>query len=294
MNRIPRPAGTWAAVASVLSMLLASCAVSTRIDTGSMSFSDTPLTGKVVWNDLITDDLAAARRFYGGMFGWTFDETRGPAGNDYLIARSGSLPVAGMVPVAPGSGGAKLSRWLPYVSVGDVDAAVNRATAAGATVAVGPRDVGLGQVAAIIDPQGAVIGIARSNLGDPDDATTAPGLGRKVWTELLSNDPAASARFYEAVVGYQARTIARRGGEYTLLSGGGVDRAGILANPTGDWSPVWLTSFGVADASKAAALAASLGGTVLLAPSADLREGGMAVVSDPSGAILVLQELGKE
>jgi predicted enzyme related to lactoylglutathione lyase len=294
MNRIPRPAGTWAAVASVLSMLLASCAVSTRIDTGSMSFSDTPLTGKVVWNDLITDDLAAARRFYGGLFGWTFDETSGPAGNDYLIARSGSLPVAGMVPVAPGSGGAKLSRWLPYVSVGDVDAAVNRATAAGATVAVGPRDVGLGQVAALIDPQGAVIGIARSNLGDPDDATTAPGLGRKVWTELLSNDPAASARFYEAVVGYQARTIARRGGEYTLLSGGGVDRAGILANPTGDWSPVWLTSFGVADASKAAALAASLGGTVLLAPSADLREGGMAVVSDPSGAILVLQELGKE
>jgi predicted enzyme related to lactoylglutathione lyase len=294
MNRIPRPAGTWAAVASVLCLLLASCTVSTRIDTGSMSFSDTPLTGKVVWNDLITDDAAAARRFYGALFGWTFEDATGPAGRDYVIARSGSMPVAGMVPVAPGQGGEELSRWLPYVSVSDVDAAVARATAAGARVAVGPRDVGLGRVAAIIDPQGAVIGIARSSLGDPDDATTAPGLGRKVWIELLSNDPAASARFYEAMVGYQARTIARRGGEYTLLSGGGVDRAGILANPTGYWSPVWLTSFGVADASKATALAASLGGTVLLAPSADLREGGMAVVSDPSGAILVLQELGKE
>jgi predicted enzyme related to lactoylglutathione lyase len=277
----------------MLCVLLASCAVPSRIDTGSMSFSDTPLVGKVVWNDLVTDDLAAARRFYEGLFGWTFEETTGPAGSEYVIARSGSMLVAGLVPVAPSAAGTELSRWLPYVSVPDVDAAVARATAAGGRVAVGPLDVGMGRVAAIVDPQGAVIGLARSRIGDPDDATTAPALGRKVWTELLSNDPAASAGFYDAVVGYQPRTITRRGGEYTMLSSGGIDRAGILRNPTGDWSPVWLTSFGVADAAAAASKAASLGGTVLLAPLADLREGTMAVVSDPSGAILVLQETGK-
>jgi len=75
------------------------------------------------------------------------------------------------------------------------------------------------------------------------------------------------------------------------LSSGGADRAGILRNPTDAWSPVWLTSFGVADAATAAAKAESLGGTVLLAPSPEVREGTMAIVADPSGAIVVLQQI---
>jgi predicted enzyme related to lactoylglutathione lyase len=205
-----------AALAAV-SALLASCAVPSRIDTG-MSFSETPLVGKVVWNDLVTDDVEAARRFYGGLLGWSFEETTGPAGRDY--------------------------------------------------------------------------GLARSAIGDPDDATTAPGPGRMAWTELLSNDPAASAGFYGNVVGYQPRTVTRRGGEYTLLSSGGIDRAGILANPAEGWSPVWLTSFGVPDAAAAAAKAESLGGKVLVPASPVLREGTMAIIADPAGAILVLQQVG--
>ena len=291
---LPRFNSRWVAMlaATAVALSTASCAVPSRIDTGGMSFSDTPLVGKVVWNDLVTDDLAAARRFYGGLFGWTFEQTTGPAGGDYVIARAGALPVAGMVTVAPAAGGAKLSRWLPYVSVPDVDAAVSRATSAGGQVAVGPRDVALGRVAAIVDPEGAVIGLARSAIGDPDDRTTAPGPGRKVWTELLSNDPSAAAGFYGSVVGYQPRTIERRGGEYTLLSGGGIDRAGILRNPADGWSATWLSSFGVADAATAAAKAESLGGKVLVPVSPALREGTMAVVADPTGAILVLQTVG--
>ena len=67
--------------------------------------------------------------------------------------------------------------------------------------------------------------------------------------------------------------------------------AGILRNPTDRWSPVWLTYFGVADPAASAARAASLGGKVLLPVSPEVREGTMAVVQDPSGAILVLQKL---
>jgi len=272
-------------------VLLAACAGPSRIDTSGMSFSEDPLLGKVVWNDLITEDLEASRRFYGGMFGWTFESTSGPAGNDYVLARSGSMFVAGMVPVKPRDDGKRLSRWLPYVSVADVDAAVAGTVSSGGKIAVGARAVGLGRVAAIIDPEGAVIGLARSRIGDPDDVTTAPGAGRVIWTELISNDPDAAAAFYGAVIGYQPRTISRRGGEYTMLSSLGKDRAGILRNPTGSWAPLWLTSFGVVNVAAATSLAESLGGRVLLPPSPSLRENTMAVVADPSGAILVLQQL---
>ena len=255
-----------------------------------MSFSSEPLVGKVVWNDLVTEDLDAARRFYGELFGWTFESTtRG--GRPYAIAKSGDIYVAGLLSIAARSDGATQSRWLPFLSVTDVDAAVAKATASNAKVAVGARDVGLGRVAAIIDPEGAVVGVARSRIGDPDDATTKAAANRVVWTELIASNPQAAADFYRSVIGFDVRPIERRGGQYTLLLAEGVERAGILRKPVDQWQSVWLTYFGVADPAAAAARAQSLGGKVLLPPSQEIREGSMAVVSDPSGAVLVLQRV---
>ena len=284
----------WRTIAVLsLALLGSSCVAPERIDTSAMSFAEEPLLGKVVWNDLITEDVEAAQRFYGGLFGWTFQEATGPGRQRYVLAKSGKVYVGGLVPVAKPADGTRLSRWLPYVSVDDVDRAVARATAAGAKVAVPARDVGLGRIAAIIDPEGAVIGLARSRIGDPDDITTAPAAGRQVWTELLANDTVAAGRFYGTVFGYDVRTIERRGGQYTLLAHRSIERAGILMNPTQDWQPLWLTSFGVDDPVAASARAEALGGKILLAASPEIREGTIAVVEDPSGAVLVLQKLRK-
>jgi hypothetical protein len=114
-----------------------------------------------------------------------------------------------------------------------------------------------------------------------------------VWNELLSNDSAAAADFYEKVFTYAATETERRGGTYTVLSAAGVDRAGILANPMPEWKPEWLTYFGVADPAAAAARAERLGGRIVLPVSPELREGSMAVVTDPSGAVLVLQRVAR-
>ncbi len=38
--------------------------------------SDEHHPGKMVWADLVTPDLAAAEKFYGGLFGWTFQRIR--------------------------------------------------------------------------------------------------------------------------------------------------------------------------------------------------------------------------
>jgi predicted enzyme related to lactoylglutathione lyase len=270
---------------------LAACATVSGPDLSGMSFSTSPLVGKVVWNDLITEDIDAAQRFYGGLFGWTFEDAAGPGRDGYTLARHGGIYVAGLVPVEARSDGTRLSRWLPYLSVADVDQAVAGGIASGGKVAVDARNVSFGRVAVIVDPEGAVVGLARSSVGDPDDKTTAVTPGRVVWTELLSNDSNVAAYFYRSMVGYEARDVERRGGTYTLLGNDGVDRAGILKNPTQDWAPVWLTYFGVADAAVAAKKAEELGGKILLPASPEVRDGSMAVVTDPSGAVLVLQNL---
>ena len=279
----------------ILIIAFASGCVSTEEvdDNSGMSFSAKPIYGKVVWNDLMTEDLDAARRFYGGVLGWTFENySARPGRGRYAIARSGNVYVAGLVPVSARADGQKTSRWLPYVSVDEVDRAVARAVDAGATVAAEAQEIGFGRVAAIIDPEGAVIGLARSKVGDPDDETTRARVGQIVWTELLTNRaPAEAAEFYRSLVNYQVERTQRRGGEYTLLRMQGENRAGILANPSREWKPVWLTYFGVENLAEASARVEALGGKVLLPPSATLREGTMAVVADPSGAILILQKL---
>lgn len=279
-----------ATLAIVLCAIAAACTSTTRIDTSTLSFSQEPLIGKVVWNDLITDDLAAVRAFYSGLFGWTYDDAGSRHGHKYLIARAGNAYVAGILEVDERADGKRLSRWLPYVSVDDVDAAVQRTKSKGGRVAVAPTKVNLGRVAAIIDPEGAVIGLARSRIGDPDETSTAAALGRIVWTELLANDPRQAAQFYAAVVGYEPLTAARRGGEYTWLTHGGTRRAGLFENPSSGAEPVWLSFFAVDDPVASAARVQALGGSVVLPPSPTLRDNTIAVVTDPAGAILILQK----
>jgi predicted enzyme related to lactoylglutathione lyase len=268
---------------------IAGCSTTGEPDLSRMSFSDEPLVGKLVWFDLITDDAEVARKFYGGLFGWSFEKTNGPGGDDYFLIRNDGIYMGGIVTRPDPSDGTEISRWLPYASVADVDASVNQAVAAGGEAVVAPLDVRLGRVAVIVDPEGAAVGFARSGVGDPNDETTAAAPGRVVWTELLAADESAATSFYELVVGLDAKTIERRGGTYTLLRSGGVDRAGILSNPT-DWNPQWLTHFGVEDPAAAAERAADLGGRVLLEPTAEVREGTMALITDPSGAVLALRK----
>lgn len=275
----------------LLAGMAVSCTTSGSPDLLGMTFSERPLTGKVIWNDLVTEDIDAAQRFYGGMFGWTFQESRGEGGAEYLLAREGDAYVAGLLSANERSDGRNVSRWVPYVSVTDVDAALERSVAAGATVAASARDLALGRVAALVDPQGAVIGIANSSIGDPDDRTTRGALGRVVWNEMLSADPIASAGFYRLLAGYELETVNRRGGDYTLLKQGSMPRAGVMQRPNENVEPVWLTHFGVSDPAAAARKAASLGGQVIAAPSQDLRDGNMAIVTDPSGAVLILSRL---
>ncbi len=287
--------GRTLSIFAILLLGITACTTASRPDLTGMSFSSEPLLGKVIWHDLITEDLDSARSFYGSLLGWTFESSSGGRGEEYLVARKGDVIVAGLLAIDAPTDGEKYSRWLPYISVDDVDAALSRSIAGGASVAAPARNVSLGRVAAIIDPQGAVIGLARSTIGDPDDVTTAAAPGRPVWTELLANDPQAAAAFYGSLANYDVRTVDRRGGEYTMLASGGADRAGIFQNPAdSDYSPVWITAFGVTDPAAAAAKAESLGGTIILPVSADLRDGTTAVVTDPSGAIFVLQSWSRE
>ena len=277
------------AAAVVLTAALIACTGPGAERITDIELSDEPLTGKFVWHDLITDDPGAARRFYGGLFGWSFEATVHPNGGDYTLIRNGERYLGGIVELADPDG-ADYSRWLGYLSVADVDRAAALTRESRGRVVVAPLDLGnVGRAAAIEDPQGAVVGLLRSRYGDPVD-TVAEGPGGILWNELLAADPAAAAAFYGELAGLQTVEQPRAGGIYRLLRAQDRDRAGILLRPADEVRPAWLTHFAVADIGRAVERAAALGGAVLVAPDPAVRDGLFAVVTDPGGALLALRQ----
>ncbi len=77
---------------------------------------------------------------------------------------------------------------------------------------------------------------------------------------------------------------------YFALARGGKNRAGIYPTPWKELNSNWLPYVLVADAAAAAEKAKALGGRVVLAPRADIRDGSLAIVVDPTGAALALQK----
>lgn len=115
--------------------------------------------GAFSWSELMTTDPAKAAEFYGSLFGWTIESMPMPGtpGGIYRVAKLGDAAIAGMM-ACPDS--AIPPNWGCYVTVTDVDATVAQAQGMGAKVLMPAMDVpGVGRMAALQDPQGAVINV---------------------------------------------------------------------------------------------------------------------------------------
>jgi predicted enzyme related to lactoylglutathione lyase len=179
---------------------------------------------------------------------------------------------------------------VPSLSVSDVDEAVRASMAAGGAVYFEPKDVGRrGRFAVIGDPQGAVLAFARAAGGDPDDVE--PVDGEWLWTELWTRDLEAAISFYSSLVGYEVETVdtsVLQG--YTVLRRDGRARAGVRQLPWEEVLPNWLPYVRVTDPKATADRVESLGGRVLIAPVDSIRAGSVALIADPSGAVLAVQK----
>ncbi|GAB4517961.1 MAG: hypothetical protein Tsb0010_02170 [Parvularculaceae bacterium] len=115
--------------------------------------------GQFYWNELMTRDAEKAKAFYRDCIGWTFDEMKMDDSPSYWVAKAGGAPAAGIFTMTgPGFDGVP-EHWLPYLHVDDVDAAVSRAEAMGARTLRPVFEVaGIGRIAIIQEPGGAVIG----------------------------------------------------------------------------------------------------------------------------------------
>jgi predicted enzyme related to lactoylglutathione lyase len=249
------------------------------------------IPGKFVWHDLLTTDPAAVEKFYGGLFGWTFEAQAGRQ-NPYKVARLAGVPVGGIVDVSARKAEVPASIWLNYVSVPDVDKAAADVKGRNGKVLREPAEVGpYGRAAVVVDPQGALFGLARIARGDPPDDQAVPE-GGFLWMEYIAEDVPGALAFYGGTFGYVSEKV--DGGsanvEYLALKTGGAPRAGLYERPWKELRSNWLPYVRVSDAAAAAKKAEALGGRVVLAPKPEVRNGTLAIVTDPSGAAVALQQ----
>ena len=158
------------------------------------------LPGTPSWVDLGTSDIDAAIAFYRDILGWELRmEPTEEAGFYGMFAHDGKY-TAGIGPQqSPGP-----PYWTVYMSVADADANAATVTKHGGTVIMPPMDVfKSGRMSVFQDPQGSFFSTWQpmEHIG----AEWVNDVGGFCWSELATNDLAASSEFYRRVFGWNVR-----------------------------------------------------------------------------------------
>ena len=151
--------GRMAAVADPTGAVLSLWEPKTHIGAGLVN-----APGGLSWNELGTNDVAKAKDFYSGLFGWSMDDQEGSMGS-YTMIQNGERANGGIRALSEQEQGVP-SNWLVYFGVSSVDDTAAKAAELGASTLVPPTEIPIGKFAVLADPQGAVFALF---AGDFDD-----------------------------------------------------------------------------------------------------------------------------
>lgn len=256
--------------------------------------------GTFSWAELATPDGAAAKAFYGRLFGWEYEdnEVPGDSGGIYSMAQRDGRYVGAIFQADPPP------RWNSYITVEDVEQAVEKAREAGGEVHAGPFDVGgAGRMAVIQDPTGGVFSVweAKDHIG----AGLVNAHGALTWNDLMTRDVGKASEFYGEVFGWEFAPVdpgGRPAGgdddddeqeqdapERVSIKNGERLNGGIASLPGSaeQAPPHWLPYFAVDDLDAALSAVDEGGGTVMADP-VEVPTGRFALIADPQGAVLAI------
>jgi len=242
------------------------------------------LAGKLIWFDLLTDNVDAAKQFYGPVFGWKFADVPNSQ-RRYSVISAGNERIGGIFqPMLKVTKGAN-AHWLTLISVADADAAARYARSNGGQVVSGPTSVpSRGTHVVLRDPQGAMVGVLKSESGDPPDEPAEPG--EFLWVDLFVPKPAEAAAFYRGLVGWTPEDQSAAGkSDRVILNASGFSRAGVKLLPAGA-RPGLLPYVQVANVATTLKRVKSAGGKILIPPSPENFNGQVAVIADPQGGVI--------
>ena len=240
--------------------------------------------GVFSWVDLGTTDPESAKKFYSGLFGWSFLDVPTSSGVIYSMAQLEGYMVTGIGPMDPETQAQGVPPyWTSYVKHDDVDAVAAKADGAGGVVMMPPFDVDeSGRMTIIQDPTGAMVGVWQPGTHIGAQLVNIPNT--LVWNELQTRDVDRAKAFYGAVFEWTFETDAQG---YVLCKADDRTQAGMMAmaESMADVPPNWALYFLVEDVKALVEETKKLGGNVIvpLTPAGEI--GDFSVLQDPQGAV---------
>lgn len=246
--------------------------------------------GAFCWIELGTTDQAAAKQFYGSLFGWSVNDMPMGPGEAYTIFRLQGRDAAAAYTLRPDQKAMGVPpNWMPYVAVKSADDTAKRVGELGGKVLMGAFDVGpIGRMAVIQDPTGAVICVwqAKEHPG-----TGIAGVdGTFCWADLSTPDVARARQFYADLFGWKIMEDKDDKSGYIHIQNGEDFIGGIPPASHRDPKvpPHWLPYFQTSNCDATAAKLQQLGGTFCLPPMTMEGVGRFAVVMDPQKAVFAI------
>lgn len=252
--------------------------------------------GDPVWLELNTPDVDAAMDFYHRVFGWRFQQRS--TGN-FVGYAANELPVASFTQIEDAD-----VDWRVYFQVPDVPETTAAVAVSRGRILRSPARVeGLGHLAVIEDPTGAVF--ALSEASEISGFVLGTGHGQPAWFEVVSNCFQISLSFYHDVLGWNYHFVDDDGimtleqseddyfatnGPTASASAGVVDGMRELID---DELPHWRSYFAVNDIDEAVAAVSEAGGTTRGEVTRGIL-GRQVSVTDPQGGRFVLLEADTE
>ena len=246
-----------------------------------MSQRDRYEPGVPCWVTTMQPDVDAAAEYYGGLFGWDYED-----GGGFLTATLRGREVAAVAPLAPGTDPPPAPAWLTQVSVETAEGAAEAVRRAGGEVITGPLEFDIGRLVVARDPAGAVFNAWEPRTRHGAQLVNEPG----AWSmsRLDTPDPEAATAFYGELFGWTTEAF----GPATMfrLPGyvGGepeqpVSREVVAVMlPTEGGQARWAVDFWVDDLDAAVGRSEAGGGTTVQPPF-ESPPGRSAVLADPAG-----------
>lgn len=252
--------------------------------------------GDPVWLEINTPDVEAAKDFYSRVLGWHF---RQRSTGNFVGYAVNELPVASFTQIEDAD-----VDWRVYFRVADVPEATAAVAVSRGRILRSPARVeGLGHLAVIEDPTGAVF--ALSEASEISGFALGTEHGQPAWFEVVSNCFQISLSFYHDVLGWNYHFVDDDGimtleqseddyfatnGPTASASAGVVDGVRELID---DELPHWRSYFAVDDIEDAVSSVREAGGTIRGEISRAIL-GRQVSVTDPQGGKFVLLEVDKQ
>jgi uncharacterized protein len=246
--------------------------------------------GTFSYVELSTTDPDAAKRFYGDLFAWQFDDADVGDGFMYTSCTLEGKNVCGLAAQQEQERNMGVPpHWNNYVTVEDADGTAAKAKELGANVVAEPFDVmTFGRMAVFMDPAGAALCIWQPGDSIGSEIVNTPGA--PTWNELHTTDIDSSESFYGDLFGwsFDPMNVPEGSPPYHVIRNRERANGGVM-NTQPQEPPNWLPYFAVESLDGSLAQVNEAGGQVHAGPI-PMPQGQIAVCADPQGAFFALWE----